>query len=188
MIFSLSACGEMLSLTTIAVKPRQALEKAMAEQTAGRKKAPARHSRRAEAVDRLGLGGLDGHLGYFVRRLQLWIFKDFVRTLASLKVKPAQYSVLLLIEANPRASQSAVARQLHIEPARLARMLHGLQERGWVARLASDGRTNALQLTPAGRRALSRVKKAALKHEAQVAARLGQKRRRGLLGLLKDFG
>jgi len=178
----------MLSLTTIAVKPAPALKKGMAKQAASRRKARSPLSQRSEAGYRLGLGALDGHLGYYVRRLQLWIFKDFVQTLASLKVKPAQYSVLLLIEANPGASQSAIARQLHIEPARLARMLHGLQERGWVARLASDGRTNALQLTPAGRRALSRVKKAARKHEAQVAARLGQKRRRGLLGVLKDFG
>ena len=32
-----------------------------------------------------------GHLGYSVRRLQVWIFQDFVRTLAAFDIRPAQY-------------------------------------------------------------------------------------------------
>src|SRR5262245_49626670 len=69
--------------------------------------------------ERLGLGHLNQHLGYFVRRLQLIIFKDFIRELASMKLRPAQYSVLLLIEANPGSSQAAIGRTLGIERARL---------------------------------------------------------------------
>jgi DNA-binding MarR family transcriptional regulator len=153
-----------------------------------RKAGTARPGRRGAAASRLDIGGLNEHLGYFVRRFQLWIFQDFIRTLAALKVKPAQYSLLLVIEANPGASQSAIAQTLDIERARLARMLHALESRGWVARLALDGRTNALQLTASGRQTLKRVKSAALKHEAKLAARLGVKARRGLLGLLRDFG
>jgi DNA-binding MarR family transcriptional regulator len=150
----------------------------------------ARSGRRSRGTDasRLEIGGLNEHLGYFVRRFQLWIFQDFIRTLAALKVKPAQYSLLLVIEANPGASQSAIAQTLNIERARLARMLHALEDRGWVARLAIDGRTNALQLTSSGRLTLKRIKAAALRHEAKLAARLGAKRRRGLLDLLRDFG
>ena len=51
------------------------------------------------------LGRLVGHLGYVVRRAQLWIFQDFIRTMAEVDVRPAQYSVLLVIEANPGLSQ-----------------------------------------------------------------------------------
>jgi DNA-binding MarR family transcriptional regulator len=153
-----------------------------------RQKARTRPARRAAAASRLDIGGLNEHLGYFVRRFQLWIFTDFIRTLATLKVKPAQYSLLLVIEANPGASQSTIAQTLGIERARLARMLHALEDRGWVARLPIDGRTNALQLTPSGRLALKRVKAAALRHEAKLAVRLGAKGRRDLLGLLRDFG
>src|SRR5262249_18812616 len=61
------------------------------------------------------LGRLVGHLGYFVRRAQLWIFQDFIRTLAKVDIRPAQYSVLLLIEANPGLSQSTLAQTLGIE-------------------------------------------------------------------------
>ena len=28
----------------------------------------------------LELGQLNNHLGYFLRRLQIWVFKDFIRT------------------------------------------------------------------------------------------------------------
>src|SRR5215475_14647938 len=85
-----------------------------------------------DQMDRLKLGTLDGHLGYFLRRLQVSVFKDFIRTLAPMNVRPAQYSVLLLIEANPGRSQAAIGQALDIERARLARLLHVLEGRGWI--------------------------------------------------------
>ena len=30
----------------------------------------------------LDIGVLNEHLGYFIRRLQVWVFQDFIRTLA----------------------------------------------------------------------------------------------------------
>ena len=57
----------------------------------------------------LGIGQLENHLGYFLRRLQIWVFQDFIQTLRPMKVRPAQYSVLLVIEANPGRSQAAIA-------------------------------------------------------------------------------
>jgi hypothetical protein len=79
--------------------------------------------RRTTRRDKLALGELDRHLGYFPRRLQLWMFQDFIETLKPMKVRPAQYSVLLVMEANPDRSQQAVGDVLGIERARLARML-----------------------------------------------------------------
>src|ERR1700730_10151510 len=76
---------------------------------------------------RLKLGMLNGHLGYFVRRLQVAIFKDIIRVLAPMKVRPAQYSVLVLVGTNPGRSQATIGRALGIERARLARLLHDLQ-------------------------------------------------------------
>ena len=94
-----------------------------AAKSAGRGSAPART---------LALGRLDRHLGYLLRRLQLWVFQDFIETLRPLKVRPAQYSVLLVISANPGRSQAAIGHRLGIERARLARMLHELERRKWV--------------------------------------------------------
>jgi len=140
--------------------------------------------------ERLGLGHLNQHLGYFVRRLQLIIFKDFIRELASMKLRPAQYSVLLLIEANSGSSQAAIGRTLGIERARLARLLHDLEGREWIERrsASSDGRSHALFLLPDGAKALARSKKLAARHEAHMTKLLGAKRKSALLHLLKDLG
>jgi len=138
----------------------------------------------------LALGRLDRHLGYFVRRLQLWIFQDFIKMLAPMKVRPAQYSVLLLIEANPGRSQSVLGQALGIERARLARMLHELERRKWIARHANggDARAHSLYLTGDGKLALTRIKRLADRHEARLLKRLGADHRARLLGWLREFG
>ena len=139
---------------------------------------------------RLDLGTLDGHLGYFVRRLQIHIFQDFIRSLATFDVRPAQYSVLVLIAANPGQPQAAIARALNIERAALAKMLHEFEDRGWVRRLPSinDGRSHALILTREGEKALTRIKALAREHERRLERHVGAQRHRALLTLLKDFG
>src|SRR5438067_13221114 len=101
-----------------------------------------------DQAERLKPGALEGHLGYFLRRLQVSVFKDFIRTLAPMDVRPAQYSVLLLVEANPGRSQAAIGQALDIELARLARLVHVPEGRGWIERRAAngDGRSHSLDL------------------------------------------
>jgi DNA-binding MarR family transcriptional regulator len=150
----------------------------------GRRK---RTRRRRDAIE---LGALEDHLGYFVRRLQVWIFQDFVRALAAVDIRPAQYSVLVVIEANPGLSQADLAETLGIERARLVRLLDGLERRGFTRRQASpvDRRSHALSLTATGQDALKRIKSLAARHEANLAERLGVARRGALLDALRDFG
>src|SRR5262245_64606416 len=73
-----------------------------------------------DQTDKVKLGALDGHLGYFLRRLQVSVFKDFIRTLAPMDVRPAQYSVLLLVEGKPGRLEAAIGQALDIEGVRLA--------------------------------------------------------------------
>jgi DNA-binding MarR family transcriptional regulator len=145
---------------------------------------------RAEKLDELNLGQLDHHLGYFLRRLQIWVFQDFMQALGPMKVRPAQYSVLLIIEANPGRSQAAIGQTLGIERARLARMLHELERRKWVSRRASgsDARSHALHLTMEGEKALAKIKSLAEQHEARLAEHVGAKQHMQLMELLRDFG
>jgi DNA-binding MarR family transcriptional regulator len=143
-----------------------------------------------DQADKLELGTLNRHLGYFLRRLQVTVFKDFIRTLAPMAVRPAQYSVLLLIEANPGRSQAAIGQALDIERARLARLLHELEGRQWIERRASagDGRSHSLFLTREGEKALVRIKDLAAQHESWLTEILGSKRRLMLMDSLRDFG
>ena len=141
----------------------------------------------------LHLGVLEGHLGYFVRRLQVWVFHDFVHALASLDIRPAQYAVLVVIEANSGLSsglsQADVAEGLGIERARLVRLLDGLERRGLIRRRASprDRRSHALILTRRGQGELKRMKLLAAAHEANLTRRLGPEKRATILASLRDF-
>jgi len=130
---------------------------------------------------------LAGHLGYFVRRLQIWLFQDFIRTLKRIDISPAQFSVLVVIGANRGLSQAELAATLEIERARLVRLLHRLEERGLVQRLRSsaDGRRHALQLTPQGRGTLTRAKILAAQHERRLIEKLGAERHAMLLSALR---
>jgi DNA-binding MarR family transcriptional regulator len=144
---------------------------------------------RSLAAEKLALGQLNRHLGYFLRRLQIWVFQDFIQTLGPMKVRPAQYSVLLVIDANPGRSQAAIGQTLGIERARLARLLHELERRKWVSRQASgnDARSHSLHLTVDGKKALGKIKSLAERHEVQLAEFVGPKRHKQLMGLLRNF-
>jgi DNA-binding MarR family transcriptional regulator len=145
---------------------------------------PAREFDRA-----LALGPLEDHLGYFIRRAQVWVFQDFIRTLAGIDIRPAQYSVLTVIGANPGLSQSDLAGTLGIERARLVRLLDKLERRGLTQRLPSpkDRRSHALQLTVQGQKILKRAQALAAQHEARLTDKIGAEPRRLMIGMLRDF-
>lgn len=149
-----------------------------------RKTAPQRASAPVVALDEL-----NDRLGYFVRRLQVAIFQDFIRRLARIDVSPAQFSVLVVIAANPGLSQSELAKALGIERARLVRMLHRLELRKLTVRLPSsaDGRRHALELTREGEKLLARAKVLAAEHEEAMRTKLGPERHRQLLELARGF-
>jgi DNA-binding MarR family transcriptional regulator len=136
------------------------------------------------------LGVLDDHLGYLIRRFQVWVFQDFIKQLASIDIRPAQFSVLAVIAANPGLSQSDLSDTLGIERARLVRMLDLLEKRGLTRRLPSqrDRRSHALQLTPEGQKTLKRAKALADIHEAKLTEKLGVAPREAMVGFLRDFG
>jgi DNA-binding MarR family transcriptional regulator len=148
---------------------------------------PAPPTRVSPAV--IDLGVLNNHLGYFVRRIQVWIFQDFIRGLARIDISPAQFSVLVIIGANEGLSQSELAATLGIERARMVRMLHLLDRRGLTERLPSsaDGRRHALRLTRAGQAQLRQAKALAAQHEAGLLPKLGAERYRLLLESLREF-
>ena len=139
--------------------------------------------------DDVGLDALVGHAGYAVRRFQIWIFQDFIKTLGEVDIRPTQYSVLTVIGANPGLSQMAVAKRLGIERARLVHLLDSLEQRKLVKRVKSreDRRSHALHLTAQGETALSKFKRLAAEHERHVEAKIGKENRAQLLRILAGF-
>lgn len=164
---------------------KQALSPATPARAAARKPRKARKNLQRT----IGLGGLNGHLGYFIRRAQVWVFQDFIRSLRGLDISPAQYSVLLVIDANPGLSQAELGRTLGIERARLVRVLHRLDKRGITRRLQSsaDGRTHALRLTPKGQDTLRRAIELAEQHEDRLIAKIGTEPYQIVKNILREF-
>lgn len=142
-----------------------------------------------DGLDDIGLDALAGHAGYAVRRFQIWIFQDFIRTLAAVNIRPTQYSVMTVIGANPGLSQMAVAKRLGIERARLVHLLDSLEQRDLVSRVksATDRRSHALHLTARGKSALAQFKRLAAEHERHVAEKIGKANREKLLQILSAF-
>jgi DNA-binding MarR family transcriptional regulator len=153
-----------------------------------RRKQPAGKARHHD-TEEIGLDALVGHAGYAIRRFQLWIFQDFIKTLAAVDIRPTQYSVMTVIGANPGLSQMAVAKRLGIERARLVHLLDSLEGRKLVKRVKSreDRRSHALHLTARGKAALARFKRLAAEHERHVAEKIGRENREKLLQILAAF-
>jgi DNA-binding MarR family transcriptional regulator len=133
------------------------------------------------------LGELSELLGYAFKRAQLRIFEDFIRCVAPLRLTPAQFSVLVLLEKNPGRNQTEIAATLGIQRPNFVSMLDGLESRELCVRIRSthDRRSHIVMLTDKGRAILARAKRlVATKHEARLNAALGPADRAALLRML----
>ena len=137
----------------------------------------------------LDFGILPGLVGYVLRRAQLKVFDDFIRAFEPLALRPAQFSALLLIEANPGRSQREIAAGLGIQRPNFVAMMDEFEARGLARRTRSevDRRSHALMLMPAGAELLVRAKAVVAEHEARVTAGLDDAGRAQLLALLKTM-
>ena len=132
------------------------------------------------------IGPLNAHVVFKLRRAQSAVFADFVASLARLDLRPAQYTLLEVIDARPGLKQSDAAAVLGIEKANFVSLVHELERRSLVRRSRSplDRRSYALELAPDGARLLKRARGLHYAQETRLAAQLGSKGRDDLLGLL----
>ena len=135
----------------------------------------------------IDMGALPELLGYHLRCAHVAVFQHFNRLLGPHDVSAPQFGTLLLIEANPGLSQSAVAEALRFDRSTLVQIVDRLESRGLVRRApaAQDRRSHALQLTGNGADLLARLKALSAQHEADVAERLDEGERRTLMRLLE---
>jgi DNA-binding MarR family transcriptional regulator len=131
-----------------------------------------------------------GMIGYRLRRAQLNVFHQFLTIFEQLDLRPAEYSVLVLIEENPGRKQSEIAAALSIKRANFVALVDGLEKRTLISRevVASDRRANALHLTEQGTSFLASARDIHAKLEDGLVAKLGGPEQRDmLLTLLKKL-
>jgi DNA-binding MarR family transcriptional regulator len=141
----------------------------------------------AAAAAGLDLGLLPGLVGYVLRRAQMAVFEDFLRSFAALDLRPAQFGVLVIVERNPGRNQSEIAAALGVKRPNFVALLDELERRGLVDRrsAASDRRSHALTLTRQGRALLRRALAVLAEHEARICAALAPGEREHLIDMLR---
>lgn len=140
----------------------------------------------AESDATVDYGLLGESLGFLLKRVQMAVFNDFIRTFATVDIRPAQFSVLTIIARNPGLKQSQVSNALSIKRTNFVPLLDTLEERGLVKRklAATDRRSHALHLTAKGNALMKELTALWTEHEQRVRALLGDDGRERLMDLL----
>lgn len=135
----------------------------------------------------LDLSPLTSFVGYMLRRAQLVVFEDFIGSMAAVGLRPASFSALCVIKANPGSTQTAVSEALGLQRTNLVAIIDALEERGLARRepAPNDRRSHALFLTDAGEKLLADAMEVQAEHEARVLTRLRPREREQLLHLLQ---
>jgi DNA-binding MarR family transcriptional regulator len=156
--------------------------KAMRQSTADKDQGPARPA----PVD---LGTLPSQLGYVLRRAQVAVIQSYAAAFAEAGLRPAQYSVLTVLQHNPGLSPSAVADALAITRTNFVPLFDSLVRRGLAERrpVATNRRSQALFLTPAGKALLDQTSRILSQHEKLFAAKLGSANAGVLVSLLHQL-
>ena len=143
--------------------------------------------RTGSSIQTIDMGLLPELIGFNLRCAQVALFQHFNTTVGASSISAPQFGALLLIEANPGISQSAVAEALRFDRSTLVQIIDRLEGRELVVREVSshDRRSHALRLTTKGANLLSELKQAARDHERDVARGLSEEDRDTLIKLLR---
>jgi DNA-binding MarR family transcriptional regulator len=140
-------------------------------------------ARRATELDASRLTHL---VGYAASRAAIELKKTFTRQMAPFELKVGEFSILMLVAANPQVNQRQLGQALDISAPNMAVTLDRMVERGWVERVRSteDRRAQQIHLTPAGRALAQRTEKISATMEDAALRRLSIAERTLLVELL----
>ena len=110
----------------------------------------------------------------------------FAERVATIDLTPPECGLLGQLAGRPGMSQAQLAEVLGMIPSRVVPLVDGLERRGYLERVRDeeDRRRNALQLTPAGRKALEAIGRIGKQHDAEITRALTAAERAQLLELL----
>lgn len=138
------------------------------------------------AEEGLDVGEINEILGFHIRLAYGAVYRHFMETFADLELTQKQVSVLWLIDDNPGVAQTNLAQRLRMDRATTMAIVNRLQSRKLLYRGKSktDGRKQALFLTPEGETILARSKRAVREHEEWLKARFSAREVAKLIELL----
>jgi len=123
--------------------------------------------------------------GYALRRASAASMAKLSRELSSVKLRPSEATVLLVIESNPEITQSEIGQALDIAGANMAPLVGRLAEREVIERRPVDGRSQGLRLTDSGRALAQRAKRIVQTHEDELLGKIPRSQRALFLECLR---
>lgn len=141
---------------------------------------------KTEKSDAIDMAELPELIGYNLRCAQVAVFQHFSKTIGEVEISPPQYGALVLIDANPGISQSAIASALRFDRSTLVQIIDRLEDRELVVRevSATDRRSHALKLTESGHSLLNDLNNLVNSHEQYMTRNLSADERNTLMELL----
>ncbi len=135
----------------------------------------------------LSVGLLPNLLGYNIRRAEIALWRDFSRTVGEGEVRPALFSLMILVEANPGVAQIDIANQLDIDKATIVGLVQRLQKRHCVECQQStvDRRRQGIFLTERGQKELNKLRREMLDHEMRFTRLFSSEELAQLFALLR---
>jgi len=121
--------------------------------------------------------------GYALRRAANATAAELAGRLSEVGLRQSDVSVLMLIDANPGVTASAIGRQLDIQRANMVPLLKRLE--GLIDRVPIDGKSQGLELSESGRARLAQARKVVETFEAELIARVPAEHRAHLLPALE---
>lgn len=158
-----------------------------------RKSAAAHPRRRAQAVGEgevtesaLDPGLLRELAGYNIRRAEVHMRQRFEREMGAKGLRPPDFSTLVLIAANPLATQAEIAQALNIQRPNMVGLIGGLEARGLITRTVyeHDRRNLLLALTPRGAALLEEAKRVVFDLDRRVTDCWTEREREQVVALL----
>lgn len=143
-------------------------------------------TKRSTSAGGLDLDLLPELIGYQLKRAHDRVYRSFGERLARIELTQAQFGLLLLVGANPGATQSELADVIGSNRSFMVRMVDRLESLGLLERrrLRSDRRAHAIFLTAEGATTLTGLKRDVLRHEAEMTKALSERDACTLLSLL----
>lgn len=137
-------------------------------------------------ADTLDQSRLTHLVGYAATRASITMKRVFALNFEPLELKVVEFSILMLVAANPQVNQKQLGEALDISAPNMAVTLDRLVERGWVERVRStkDRRAMHIHLTPQGVALVARAEAIAATMEGPALRALSAAERALLIELL----
>lgn len=131
--------------------------------------------------------GLQHLLGYQLAQADIPTRALFFRQIGEpLKLRPVEFSILMLVAFNPGATPKRLSQALAVSAPNLTVLIDRMADKGWIARQRSeaDRRAQHIHLTPQGRTLAQKAHEISLTMEQELLRHLSEGERAMLRELL----